>query len=177
MKSPFVLIALAAFAIPTFTHAAKPAEPEIIAEAPGVTIDIYQVSPTKQKGARYINTKSLPRLGYVSEPPAQRIERLRSVKRIHTTVREEIESADGKRRTVSNTVPAIEMTLKPKDATEFTKLMKRSIGQRLYIEAKGKPIYAPLVRDAVPRTTLTFSLADDAQLEEVYRKLAPFVKK
>lgn len=157
--------------------AASPAEPAIVAAPPGVGIDFYQVSPTRTKGARFINTKLLPKVGYVAGAPALQIERLRSVKKIHTTVEKKIESADGKKRTVSNPVPAIEMTLSNSDATAFAELMKKSIGMRILMEAQGTPIYAPLVRDARLATTLSFSLADDAQLDEVYRKLARFVKK
>ena len=55
--------------------------------------------------------------------------------------------------------------------------MKKSVGTRILIEAEGTPIYAPLVRDARSSTTITFTLGGDSQLEEVYRKLARFVKK
>ncbi len=157
--------------------AAAPKELPIVAAPPGVGIDFYQVSPTRAKGARYVNTKMLPRIGYVSGAPALQVERLLSVKKIHTTVAKTIESADRKTRTVTSTVPAIEMTLSNADAAAFAALMKKSIGQRILIEAQGTAIYAPLVRDSLLRTTLTFSLADDVQLEEVYRKLARFVKK
>ena len=154
-----------------------PKELPIVAAPPGVAIDFYPVSTTRQKGSRFINTKLLPKLGYAPAAPALQVGRLRAVNKIHTTVERTIESADGKTRTVSNTVPAIEMTLSNADATAFAELMKKSIDQRILIEAEGTPIYAPLVRDARLRTTLTFTLADDAQLEEVYRKLARFVKK
>ena len=157
--------------------AAAPKELPIVAAPPGVAIDFYQVGTARQKGARFVDTKMLPKLGYVSGAPALQVERLRSVKRIHTKVEKTIESADGKKRTVSNTVPALEMTLSNADAAAFAKLMEKSIGQRILIEAQGTAIYAPLVRDARLRTTLTFTLGDDAQLEDVYRKLARFVKK
>jgi hypothetical protein len=153
-------------------------EPAIVAAPPGVAIDFYPVSTTRIKGDRFVNTKTLPKLGYVAGAPALQVERLHSVKKIHTKIgTTTIESADGKKRSISNSVPAIEMTLSNADATAFAELMKKSIGQRILIEAEGTPIYAPLVRDARRATTLTFSLADDAQLDEVYRKLARFVKK
>ena len=170
--------ALAAALVPTAVVAATSQTPEIVAAPVGVAIDFYPVSTKREKGLRYINTKTLPKLGYVAAAPALQVERLRSVKKIHTTVEKTIESADGKARTVSNTVPAIEITLRNADAAAFAELMKKSIGQRILIEAEGTPIYAPLVvRDAPLATTLTFTLADDAQLEDVHRKLARFVKK
>ena len=174
------LVLALSFALVSPGMAAKPSkekEPPIVAAPPGVAIDFYQVSATRKKGARFVNTKMLPKLGYVSGAPALQVERLRSVKKIHTTVAKTIESADGKKRTVSNTVPAIEMTLSNADAAAFAGLMGKSIGQRLLIEAQGTAIYAPLVRDSVLRTTLTFTVADDAQLDAVYRKLSRFVKK
>ena len=69
------------------------------------------------------------------------------------------------------------MTLSNADATAFAGLMEKSIDRRILMEAQGTPIYAPLVRDSVLRTTLTFTVADDAQLDDVYRKLSRFVKK
>ena len=178
IKSCLTFAFVCALMSPEMTAAtSKEKAPPIVAAPPGVAIDFYQVSTARQKGARFVNTKMLPRLGYVAGAPALQVERLRSVKRIHTTVEKTIESADGKKRTVTNTVPAIEMTLSNADAVAFAKLMEKSIGQRILIEAQGTAIYAPLVRDARLRTTLTFTLADDAQLEEVYRKLARFVKK
>ena len=168
---------LAAALVPTAFAAAASEEPAIVAAPPGVAIDFYPITDRKEKGGRYVNTKTLPRLGYVAAAPALQVERLRSVKKIHTTVEKTIESADGKTRKVSTTVPAIEMTLRNADAAAFAELMKKSIGQRILIEAEGTPIYAPLVRDARLATTLTFSLADDAQLNDVHRKLARFVKK
>lgn len=174
------LVLALSFALVSPGMAAKPSKEKelpIVAAPPGVAIDFYQVTATRKKGARFVNTKMLPKLGYVSGAPALQVERLRSVKKIHTTVAKTIESADGKKRTVSNTVPAIAMTLANADATAFAGLMGKSIGQRLLIEAQGTAIYAPLVRDSVQRTTLTFTVADDAQLNDVYRKLSRFVKK
>ncbi|MEO7318606.1 MAG: hypothetical protein ABIZ56_06435 [Chthoniobacteraceae bacterium] len=174
IKSSLFFALVGAFASPLF---AAPAEPPIVAAPPGVAIDFYRVSATRSKGGRFINTKTLPKVGYVAGAPALQVERLRAVKKTHTTVKKEIESADGKKRTIANEVPAIAMTLSSADATAFAELMKNSIGQRILIEAEGTPIYAPLVRDAHRATTLTFTLGDDQQLEEVYRKLARFVKK
>ncbi len=176
MKSSLVFALASVFALPIFA-ATAPAELAIVAAPPGVAIDFYQVKETRSKGARFINTKTLPKVGYVAGAPAMQVERLRAVKKIHTTVEKTIESADGKKRTVSNPVPAIEMTLSNADATAFAELMKKSIGQRILIEAEGTPIYAPLVRDARSSNTISFSLPDDKQLEEVYAKLARFVKK
>ena len=177
IKLCLVIAFAAALLSPTSTSAAE-SEPAIVAAPPGVGIDIYQVSPKRTKGARFVNTKMLPKLGYVGSAPVLQIERLRSVKKIHTKGgTTTIESADGRKRSVSNNIPAIEMTLTNADATAFAELMRKSVGGRLLMEAEGTPIYAPLVRDALPASTLTFSLADDAQLEEVYRKLARFVKK
>jgi hypothetical protein len=147
-----------------------------VAAPPGVAIDFYPVTSTKPKGGRYINTRLLPRLGYVAAAPALNVERLRAVKKTEAKVKKSVESADGKVRTVTEKVPAIEMTLQNADATAFTNLMKQSIGQRIYIEAERSGIYAPLVRNARRTTTLTFSLGDEAQREEVYRKLVRFVK-
>ena len=176
MKSCLALVLAGVFTSPVFA-ATVAEEPAIVAAPPGVAIDFYQVSGTRTKGARFINTKTLPKVGYVGGAPALQVERLRNVKKIHTTVEKTIESADGKKRTISNPMPAIEMTLSNADAAAFSKLRKKSIGQRILIEAEGTPIYAPLVRDGRSATTISFSLADDAQLEEVYRKLARFVKK
>lgn len=173
MKSSLVFALAAVFAAPVFAAS----EPAIVAAPPGVAIDFYQVKETRSKGARFINTKTLPKVGYVAGAPAMQIERLRGVKKIHTSVERTITSADGKERTISNPVPAIEMTLSNADATAFADLMKKSLGQRILMEAEGTPIYAPLVRDARRTTTLTFTLADDKQREEVYGKLARFVKK
>ncbi len=163
----------------TFPALGAPAAsaPAIVAAPPGVAIDFYQVSPTRTKGARFINTKILPRIGYVAGAPAMQIERLRAVKKIHTTTKKTIESADGKKRTISNAMPAIELTLSNSDAIAFGDLMKKSVGERILMEAEGTPIYAPLVRDARLSNTISFSLADDTQLDEVYNKLARFVKK
>jgi hypothetical protein len=119
----------------------------------------------------------LPRIGYVGTTPSLRIKRLLSLKKIHTTMRTEVQSADGKTRIVSNTVPAVEGTVSNADASAIADLMQRSLGQRIYIEAGGKAVYAPLVRRIPRSTTFMFTLADDAQLEEVYQNLAPFVKK
>ena len=176
IKLPLILAFAAALIAPAMSVAA-PAEPEIVAAPPGVGIDFYQVSSTRTKGARFINTKMLPKIGYVAGAPVMQVERLRSVKKTSTTASKEIESADGKKRKVSNKVPAIAMTLSAADAKAFADLMKNSVGQRILIEAEGTPIYAPLVRDARSAATITFTLGDDAQLEEVYRKLARFVKK
>ena len=175
IKSSLVLAVLCAFVSPV-SAAPKPAEPAIVAAPPGVAIDFYQVSAMRSKGSRFIDTKTLPKVGYVAGAPAMQVERLRTVKKIHTIVEKTIESADGKKRTVSNPVPAIEMTLPNADATAFADLMKKSIGQRILIEAEGTPIYAPLVRDARRSNTISFSLPDDKQLEEVYAKLVRFVK-
>ena len=151
--------------------------PPVVSAPPGATIDLYPVTETKQKGGRFINTRLLPRLGYVGSTPAIRIERLLSLKKIQTTVRKEVESADGKVRTIKNTVPAVEGKVSSADASDIGGLMEKSIGQRIYIEAGGKAVYAPLVRKVPRSTTFIFTLADDAQREEVYQSLAPFVKK
>lgn len=149
----------------------------IVAAPPGVAIDFYPVYETRKTGGRYVNTRTLPTLGYIEGAPALQVERLKSVRKFHTKSSTSISSADGRERLATSTVPAIEMTLRRDDARAFSELMKNSIGQRIYIEAQGTGIYAPLVREALPATVLTFSLADDAQQEDVYRKLAPFVKK
>ena len=161
-------------ALPVLTHAA---DLPIVAAPPGVGIDFYPVSTAKQKGGRFINAPTLPNLGHVAAAPALQVERLRSVKKIHMDMENTVVGADGKKRVTKSRVPAIEMTLGPADATAFTALMRKSVGQRIYIEAQGAPIYAPLVRSALSATTLTFNLADDKQLDAVYAKLAPFVKK
>ena len=177
IKTCLVLAFAAVLGSPVFAASANK-EPAIVAAPPGVAIDFYQVNTSKTKGARFVNTKTLPKLGYVAGAPALQVERLRSVKKIHTKIgKTTIESADGKRRSITSSVPAIEMTLSNADATAFAELMKKSIGKRILIEAEGTAIYAPFVRNANLATTLTFSLADDAQLEEAYRKLARFVKK
>ena len=183
-KSLIPVITAAALAFPGLATAAKnapakaaQAEPPIIAAPPGVAIDFFVVSETKEKGSRYVNNKILPKLGYVKGAPVLQIERLRSVKKIHTTLSSAVESADKKRRAATTNVPAIEMSLSNSDATAFANLMKRSIGQRILIEAEATPIYAPLVRKVTPTQTLTFSLPDDRLLDEVYMKLARFVKK
>lgn len=176
IKLSLVFALAGAFALPVSAAPAS-AEPAIVAAPPGVAIDFYQVKETRSKGARFINTKTLPKVGYVAGAPVMQVERLLAVKKIHTSVEKTVESADGKKRTVSNPVPAIEMTLSNADATAFAELMKKSIGQRILMEAEGTPIYAPLVRDARRSTTLSFTLPDDKQLEEAYAKLARFVKK
>ena len=173
IKSSLVIALLGAFASPLF---AAPAEPPIVAAPPGVAIDFYQVSEKRSKGSRFIDTKTLPKVGYVAGAPAMQVERLRTVKKTQTTAKKVIVSADGKERTISNAVPAIEMTLSNADATAFAELMKKSIGQRILIEAEGTPIYAPLVRDARRSNTISFSLPDDKQLDDVYAKLVRFVK-
>ena len=177
IKSCLTLAFAAALGSPVFAAAANK-EPAIVAAPPGVAIDFYQVNATRTKGARFVNTKTLPKLGYVAGAPALQIERLRSVKKIQTkTTKTTIESADGKKRSITNSVPAIEMTLSNADATAFAELMKKSVGKRILIEAEGTAIYAPLVRNANLATTLSFSLPDGTQIDEVYRKLARFVKK
>lgn len=176
IKSCLVAVLTGVFATPVFAAPAQ-SEPAIVAAPPGVAIDFYQVTATRTKGARFINTKTLPKVGYVAGAPAMQVERLRGVKKVQTSVEKTIESADGKKRSISNPIPAIAMTLSNDDATAFASLMKKSIGQRILIEAEGTPIYAPLVRDARRATTLTFTLPDNAQQDEVYRKLARFVKK
>jgi hypothetical protein len=184
MKKVLTLPLAALFAIVTSAQSSAAPKPSalqpdlpIVAAPPGVMIDFYPVSTEKRKGGRFINTRGLPRLGYVDAAPALQVERLRSVKKVKTTKPTTVQSADGKKRTESVPVPAIEMTLSSADAKAFTELMKKSVGQRIYIEAEGTPIYAPLVREALPATTLTFSLGDDAELEAAYAKLARFVKK
>jgi hypothetical protein len=171
---------LVASAIPAIAQSARRGSeegPPVVAAPPGATIDFYPVTTTQQKGGRFINTRLLPRLGYVGTTPSLRIKRLLALKKIHTTMRTEVQSADGKTRTVANTVPAVEGRVSNSDARAMADLMKRSIGQRIYIEAGGRAVYAPLVRRPPESTTFVFTLADDAQLEEVYQNLAPFVKK
>jgi hypothetical protein len=181
-RFPHLLLALflVASAIPAIAQSGRRGSDPIppIAAAPrGGTIDLYPVTTTKQKGGRFINTRLLPRLGYVGPTPAIKIERLLFLKKTHTTMRSEVRSADGKTRTVSNTVPAVEGRVSSADASAIADLMKRSLGQHLYIEAGGKAVYAPLVRRVPGSTTFMFTVADDEQLEEVYGNLAPFVKK
>ena len=179
MKSLLALCFSFALLAPALAQRARDRqrEPEIVAAPPGVMIDFYPVSDTRIKGGRYISTPELPRLGYIAAVPALQVERLRSVNRIRARRQTAIEAADGKRRVAETPVPAIQMTLLPNDARAFEKLMRQHVGQRIYIEAEGTPIYAPLVREALPATTLTFNLADDAQAEEVFAKLRRFVKR
>ena len=181
-RFPHLLLALflVASAIPAIAQSGRRGShqgPATATASPGATIDLYPVTTTRQKGGRFINTRLLPQIGYVGAAPALQIKRLLSLKKIHTTMRTEVQSADGKTRTVSNTVPAVEGRVSNADASAIADLMKRSIGQRIYIEAGGKAIYAPLVRSAPGSTTFIFTLADDAQLDEVYQNLVPFVKK
>ena len=181
-RIPHLLLALflVVSALPATAQSARRGSdqgPPVVAAPRGATIDLYPVTTTAQKGGRFINTRLLPRIGYVGATPALRIKRLLSLKKIHTAMRTEVQSADGKARTLSNTVPAVEGRVSNADARDIADLMKRSIGQRIYIEAGGKAVYAPLVRKPPGSTTFIFTLADDAQLEEVYQNLAPFVKK
>ena len=181
-RFPHLLLALflVASAIPANAAPARRGSEEgspVVAPPPGATIDLYPVTATKQKGGRFINTRLLPRLGYVGPRPAVKIERLLFLKKTHTTVRTKVESADGKVRTLKNAVPAVEGRVSSADASAIADLMKKSLGQHLYIEAGGKAVYAPLVRKVPGSTTFMFTVADDAQLEEVYGNLAPFVKK
>jgi hypothetical protein len=152
-------------------------ESPVGAAPPDATIDLYPVTTARQKGGRYINTRFLPGLGYVGAAPSLQIKRLLSLKKIHTNVSREVQSADGKTRIVSNAVPALQGRVSNADARAIADLMHRSLGQRIYIEAGGKAVYAPLVRKVRSTTTFTFTLSDDAQLEDVYQSLAPFVKK
>lgn len=124
-----------------------------------------------------MNTKVLPNLGYIAASPALQIPVLRSVKRITKQISKSVESADGKVRTEPINVPAIEIVLNRKDAGAMEALFEKSIGQRLYIEAAGTPIYAPLVRKAQSASVLIFSVGDDQQLDAAYRALERFVKK
>ncbi len=178
MKTSLALVATTLLALPAFAAPEQAqADLPIVAAPPGVMIDFYPVAASTVKGGRFINAPALPKLGYVATAPALQVERLRSVKKIHAKMEKTVIGADGKKRIEASTVPAVEMTLSTADATAFADLMKKSVGQRIYIEAQGTPIYAPLVRSALPAKTLTFNLADDKQLDAVYAKLAPFVKK
>ncbi len=148
----------------------KPIQPQgETAKEPNVnrSISFWPVGQQPIEGCRYIDTTSLPRLGWIAKEPALQVAKLKSVEAGHETV-----NYDGKNPREEY---RFDVTLLPEDAEAFKKLTERSMGKNLLIMAGEQPVMAPRVNTPIVSGRFVVTVEDQNRFDALKNMLTGMI--
>ena len=109
------------------------------------TLAFYVVSPEKIEGGRFIDTKTLPKLGHISAKPGLVIAQLKEASLIKRA---------GDR-------PNILIVLGDKEVDQFAEFTGRNVGKILLLILGNEPLIAPKVQEKIRTPALQISLTKE----------------
>lgn len=104
-------------------------------------LNFYIVSKEKLQDGRFIDTATIPKLGYIAAKPDLVVSNLLDV--------EPQQSAPVWINRNYTVAPELRITLRATEAKSFAALTERAVGKRLLVMLGDKPLTAPVVRAAV----------------------------
>ena len=141
-------------------------------ETTNAPLAFYIVSDQKIDGGKFVDTRNLPKVGYISSAPDLVVSNLLDVYRENRATSAVV---DGK-VVPSHPAPGLAVVLRSDDAKRFTALTQKAVGKRLLVALGDRPLTAPKV--AVPIETDRFSIvfANESELRKTQddlKKLIP----
>ena len=133
--------------------------------APELTLHI--VNQTAAEGRAYVDTPTLPRLGYISQEPDLRLRRLNTFK-TGTTL-----SVRGGKLTER---PTICIHLTAQDAVALKELSSRNLGKHMLFVINRKPLVAPFLRGPISGGVFLVDMESREQLDQFIRVLQQLVE-
>lgn len=129
-------------------------------------ISFYCVSESATEGTSFLNTPSLPNVGFIKERPDLEIRTIKTAARGSIT-----KNSQGKQQQV----PVIMIDLLRDDAETMARLTEKHIGERLLITVDGSPVSAPFI--IVPiGSSFNFPCRDEKHQDELMQQLQKLVK-
>jgi len=129
------------------------------------SISFYEVNDEPVAGGRYVDTRNLPKTGYIRNAADFVVTEVLSVERgqqIHGT------GSNDSREVLT-------VTLTEADAKHFAKLTERLMGKRLLISVGNQPIIAPIVQAPIETGSFILDVQAPEETERLFdqlRKLA-----
>lgn len=131
----------------------------------------YIVSEQKIEGGRFIDTPTLPKVGYISPIPDLVVTNLLDVYRERRATSAIV---DGK-VVPSKPPPGLAVALRPADAKRFTSLTEKALGKRLLVVLGNKPLTAPKVVAPIETDRFSIMFATESELKEAQDELKKLI--
>jgi hypothetical protein len=132
------------------------------------SVSFHIVSETNTSEGIYIDTSSLPRLGYVSRKPDFLVSEIESLSQGNTT-----SIRDGKQ---VNT-PTLGIGLTAKDAVIFGRLTRENLGKQVLVMIAGKPIVAPRIYGIIDTGHLSLEVVNESGAADLTVELQKLIKR
>jgi hypothetical protein len=135
-------------------------------------LKFFIVSDQKNEGGKFIDTPTLPNVGYISATADLIVTNLRDVYREKRATSAII---DGK--VVPSQPPlGLAVALRPADAMRFTALTEKAVGKRLLVTLGDKPLTAPRVVAPIETDRFSIDFTTESELtktQDELKKLIP----
>ena len=131
----------------------------------------YIVSEQKIEGGKFIDTPTLPKVGYISASADLVVTNLLDVYRERRATSAIV---DGK-VVPSNPPPGLAVALRPADAKRFTTLTEKAVGKRLLVTLGDKPLTAPTVVAPIETDRFSIDFATESELKKTQDELKKLI--
>jgi len=140
-------------------------------ETTNAPLKFYIVSEQKIEGGKFIDTPSLPKVGYISATPDLVVTNLLDVYR---EKRATSDIVNGK-VVPSQPSPGLAVALRPDDAKRFTALTEKALGKRLLVALGDRPLTAPKVVAPIETDRFSIDFVNESELKKTQDELKRLV--
>jgi preprotein translocase subunit SecD len=147
------------------------------AETTNATLTIYIVHQEKIEDGRFIDTPSLPRVGYIAAKPDLDVTNLLNVYPQKPADEAIMYDTNGNPTVVpSHGLPALAVVLPPDDAKRFAALTGQAIGKRLLVMVDDKPLTAPKIMQPIEGGNFLIEFRNEADLKKTEDELKKLIR-
>jgi hypothetical protein len=121
-------------------------------ETTNAALKLFVVSQSPIEGGRFIDTKELPKIGYIAEKPDLNLTNLADVWRSKTMIfinPTNLTDVWRSKELNNSNMMCIDVKLHPSDGKRLKALTERAIGKKVLIMVGDRPLLAPTVRDSL----------------------------
>ena len=138
-------------------------------------LSFFVVSDVKIEDGRFIDTESLPNVGYIHRTPDMVITELESVT-VGGPARSFMVDKDGKKTELPQQRTLV-VRMRPEDAPKFAVLTEHAVGKRLLMMLGDDPLVAPRVDHRIDSQSIQLALGSDQGLKQIQATLELLLKK
>jgi hypothetical protein len=131
----------------------------------------YIVSEQKIEGGKFIDTPTLPKVGYISATADLVITNLLDVYRERRATSAIV---DGKVVPIKPPL-GLAVALQPADAKRFTTLTEKALGKRLLVTLADRPLTAPKVVASIDTDRFSIDFVNDLELKKTHDELKKLI--
>jgi hypothetical protein len=131
----------------------------------------FIVSEVPIPGGHYVDTPALPKLGYISNAPSLVVTGLQSVAK---DTGRTITYYNGKKE--EGVRPGVTVQLLTVDGSRFAELTRQNVGHRVLLMLGDRPLVAPFVQSPVEAGSLTVTVHEQKEADNLLTELKKFVK-